>query len=146
MPQGISLFAEPGSLTALMGGSGAGKTVRHAGLHAGLHCAACRQSTPAPTHSGLGSWLVASTTQCLVRLGVFHHIIQFNLNPLLPAPRLQTLMDVILGRKTVGLVRGDILVRGGLWGSEGGLPWGLRVNEVPPCLRSACQSSRHPRK
>lgn len=26
--QGIDLYAEPGSLTALMGGSGAGKTVR----------------------------------------------------------------------------------------------------------------------
>jgi ABC-type multidrug transport system ATPase subunit/ABC-type multidrug transport system permease subunit len=47
--KGIDLYAEPGSLTALMGGSGAGKT---------------------------------------------------------------TLMDVILGRKTVGLIRGDILVNG----------------------------------
>lgn len=47
--QGIDIFAEPGELTALMGGSGAGKT---------------------------------------------------------------TLMDCILGRKTVGLIRGDILVNG----------------------------------
>lgn len=47
--KGLSFFAQPGSLTALMGGSGAGKT---------------------------------------------------------------TLMDVVLGRKTVGVVRGDILVNG----------------------------------
>lgn len=32
--------------------------------------------------------------------------------PLLPSQPSQTLMDVILGRKTVGLIRGDILVRG----------------------------------
>lgn len=30
----------------------------------------------------------------------------------LPCRPVQTLMDVILGRKTVGLIRGDILVRG----------------------------------
>ena len=48
-PQGISFFTRPGEMTALMGGSGAGKT---------------------------------------------------------------TLMDCLLGRKTVGLLRGDILVNG----------------------------------
>lgn len=37
LPQGIDLYAEPGSLTALMGGSGAGKTVRAGGAVEGVH-------------------------------------------------------------------------------------------------------------
>ena len=73
--KGISLYARPGSLTALMGGSGAGKV---------RACLPPRPPPPPPP-------LVAPP----------------------PHPPAQTtLMDCILGRKTVGLVRGEILVNG----------------------------------
>jgi ABC-type multidrug transport system ATPase subunit len=69
----VSFYAAPGELTALMGGSGAGKT---------------------------------------------------------------TTMDVVLGRKTVGLIRGDILVNGGWgWAPGQGLLRCLASRDLPHDLQ-----------
>lgn len=93
MLQNINVMAEPGTLTALVGGSGAGKTVR-----------------VAVAVSLWGFWLVASAvwTSAAEAKGTMPGQPCVAPHPCPP----QTLMDVVLGRKTVGLIRGDIFVNG----------------------------------
>lgn len=117
MAQGISMYTKPGQLTALMGGSGAGKTtlmveppcismIRGGQLHGTRGAAFWHERLqPCAARSALQLPLPA---QCLLCTG-FQHYIWRSQNCSRPCCRVQ---DVVCGRKTQGIVRGEILVNG----------------------------------
>lgn len=127
--QGISMYAEPGTLTALMvrGGTGRGREGGVPGVH--------QQHVPGVQHQLAAVNAVPSNQRLHTSI-----------------PSLQggsgagktTLMDVILGRKTVGLIRGDILVNGhpkvqATWSRVAGYVeqqvgiWGAGGDACAPC-------------
>lgn len=117
--QGLDLSAEPGSLTALMGGELRAARVLHV-CWSRAACTACFNASCCQCKQSKASCPggTAACHQCLD-----------NLDALLSGQALAdgchgicvvagsgagktTLMDCILGRKTTGLIRGEILVNG----------------------------------